>query len=93
MSGDSQPHIEEIDDCRRPGSSCDGHSHGAIDTAVFASERGIWATGLRVEVKIAVPSDISVAAGHRIAETVQHEFLNRLSCLSRATIHPEPLES
>ena len=48
MSGDSQPHIEEIDDCRSPGSSCDGHSHGAIDTAVFASERGIWATGLRL---------------------------------------------
>ena len=46
MNGDSQAHIEEIDDRRSSGSSCDGHSHGAIDTAAFASERGVWATGL-----------------------------------------------
>lgn len=48
---------------------------------------------LRAEVNIAVPSDITVAAGHRIAENVQHELLHRLSYLSSATIHVDPVES
>ena len=48
---------------------------------------------LRAEVNIAVPSDITVVAGHQIAQNVQHELLHRLRYLSGATIHVDPVES
>ncbi len=48
---------------------------------------------LRAEVNVAVLSHMTVAAGHRIAEDVQHEMLHRLKYLSSAIIHVDPMES
>lgn len=69
-------------------------SQGAQGVEAVSEVRVRWlGHRLRAEVNIAVPSDITVAAGHEIAENVQHELLHRLSYLSSATIHVDPLES
>jgi cation diffusion facilitator family transporter len=69
-------------------------SHGAPGVGNVSEVLVRWlGHRLRAEVNISVPSDITVAAGHRIAENVQHELLHRLSYLSSATIHVDPPES
>ena len=44
MSGHSHAHAEEPAPRRDPADQGHGHTHGAVDPAVFASARGIWAT-------------------------------------------------
>ena len=46
---------------------------------------------LLAEVNIAVSPEISVANGHDIAQEVHHQLLHRLSYLSNATIHIDPV--
>jgi len=43
------------------------------------------------EVNIAVDPDLSVAAGHDIAEDVHHQLLHNLEYLSNATVHVDPV--
>ena len=43
------------------------------------------------EVNIAVDPDLSVAAGHDIAEDVHHQLLYNLKYLSNATVHVDPV--
>ena len=43
------------------------------------------------EVNIAVDPDLSVAAGHDIAEDVHHQLLHNLKYLSNATVHVDPV--
>lgn len=43
------------------------------------------------EVNIAVDSDLSVMAGHDIAEKVHHRLLHQLKYLSNATVHVDPV--
>ena len=43
------------------------------------------------EVNIAVDSDLSVGAGHDIAEDVHHKLLHSLKYLSNATVHVDPV--
>ncbi len=45
---------------------------------------------LHAELNIAVDSEISVEAGHEIANAMHHELLHRLRYLSGATIHIDP---
>ena len=42
---------------------------------------------LLAEINVAVQSDLSVEAGHEIAQEVRHQLLHRLPYLSNATIH------
>ena len=43
------------------------------------------------EVNIAVDADLSVGAGHDIAEDVHHQLLHNLKYLSNATVHLDPV--
>ena len=43
------------------------------------------------EMNIAVDPDLSVAAGHDIAEDVHHQLLHNLKYLSNATVHVDPV--
>ena len=43
------------------------------------------------EVNIAVDPDLSVGAGHDIAEDVHHQLLHNLKYLSNATVHVDPV--
>ena len=43
------------------------------------------------EVNIAVDPDLSVRAGHDIAEDVHHQLLHNLKYLSNATVHVDPV--
>jgi len=43
------------------------------------------------EVNIAVDPDLSVAAGHDIAEDAHYQLLHNLKYLSKATVHVDPL--
>jgi len=45
---------------------------------------------LHAELNIAVASEITVEAGHKIASEIHHELLHRLRYLSGATIHIDP---
>jgi len=45
---------------------------------------------LYAEVNIAVAGDLSVEAGHNIANEVRHQLLHHLRYLSHATIHVDP---
>lgn len=46
---------------------------------------------LLAEVNLAVRSDLTVVAGHHIAQEVRHQLLHHLKYLSNATIHIDPL--
>jgi cation diffusion facilitator family transporter len=46
---------------------------------------------LLAEVNISVRQDLSVEAGHRIAQEAHHQLLDRLQYLSNATIHVDPV--
>jgi cation diffusion facilitator family transporter len=48
---------------------------------------------LHAEVNIAVDPELSVEAGHIIAKEVRHDLLHRLSYLSNALIHVDPLNA
>ena len=47
---------------------------------------------LHAEVNVAVDPDLSVAEGHAIAREVNHQLLHRLSYLSGAVIHVDPVQ-
>lgn len=46
---------------------------------------------LYAELNVAVAADLSVARGHEVAVEVRHRLLHRLSVLSDATIHIDPV--
>jgi cation diffusion facilitator family transporter len=48
---------------------------------------------LHAELNATVDSDLSVAAGHEVAQALQHELLHHLQYLSGATIHIDPAEA
>lgn len=48
---------------------------------------------LSAEINIAVDSELSVEAGHRIAHEVRHELLHHLPYLGNATIHVDPVSA
>jgi len=48
---------------------------------------------LSAEINIAVDSQLSVEAGHRVAQEVRHELLHHLPYLGNATIHVDPLNA
>ena len=47
---------------------------------------------LQAEVVIAVPSELSVAKGHQIAEQVRHDLFHAIPKLDEITIHVDPWE-
>lgn len=68
------------------------HAAGHVPGVEEVSEVRVRWLGhrLHAEVNIAVKSDLSVEAGHKIALDVQHELLHYLRYLSGATIHVDP---
>lgn len=48
---------------------------------------------LSAEINIAVDSNLSVEAGHRVAHEVRHELLHHLPYLGNATIHVDPVSA
>ena len=48
---------------------------------------------LHAEINLAVSDDLHVEDGHEIAKEVQHQLMHHLNCLSRATIHVDPLRA
>jgi len=48
---------------------------------------------LLAEVNLAVEADLSVAAGHDVAENVRHAILQQLDFISNVVIHVDPLDS
>ena len=48
---------------------------------------------LSAEINIAVDSNLSVDAGHRVAHEVRHELLHHLPYLGNATIHVDPVSA
>jgi cation diffusion facilitator family transporter len=48
---------------------------------------------MHAEANIAVNSDLSIERGHEIANEARHQVLHRLSYLSNATIHIDPLNA
>jgi len=47
---------------------------------------------LHAEVNVTLPSQITLAAAHAIAEDVRHQFLHHLKYLSLVVIHLDPEE-
>ena len=47
---------------------------------------------LRVEANVAVPPELTVVEGHRIAKEVEHELRNHLSFVSGVIVHVDPAE-
>jgi cation diffusion facilitator family transporter len=48
---------------------------------------------LHAEINVSVDSHLSVEEGHQIAREVQHQLMHRLSYLSNAIIHVDPLSA
>jgi cation diffusion facilitator family transporter len=48
---------------------------------------------LHAEINLAVSDELTLEEGHEIAKEVQHQLIHRLSYLSGATIHVDPLKA
>lgn len=74
-----------VDEIRRAVSHTDGVKEVSEVRVRWLGHR------LHAEVNIAVLPELSVEAGHQIANRVRHELLHHLPYLSNATIHVDPL--
>ena len=83
LDGVEQEYIDEIQ-----------HTAGHVSGVNKVTEvRARWiGHRLHAEVNVAVDPELSVSAGHEVAEDVHHELLHHLPFMSRATIHIDPAE-